>query len=152
MKNTSGLIVLAGLIAALAAPGAGFGEMRPQPLEVGLTQREVLSRWGAPDEREERETKREDVWRYKGGSQVSFAAGKVVTWEIGRGISGGIPLSPALAESAARSAADADEVKVTDSDVKDILDQIVEKSNQQGSQPQGNQAPSRSAGALDMVP
>lgn len=48
-------------------------------LEQGLPLVEVQKRWGAPKEREERETKRQELWRYA-NSEVLFEDGKVISW------------------------------------------------------------------------
>lgn len=48
-------------------------------LEQGLSATEVLKRWGAPVEREERETKRQELWRYV-NSEVLLENGKVLSW------------------------------------------------------------------------
>jgi hypothetical protein len=51
-------------------------------LSRGLTLHEVIRLWGAPDERKEREAKREIVWLY-GETQIFFQNGKVVGWTSG---------------------------------------------------------------------
>ena len=49
-------------------------------LEDGMPVAEVLKRWGPPKERIERESKRQDLWRYA-NSEVLFENGKVKSWD-----------------------------------------------------------------------
>lgn len=52
---------------------------RGSPLESGLSQDEVLRRWGAPAEHVERETKRQQIWSYR-NAEVTFQDGRVSAW------------------------------------------------------------------------
>ncbi len=50
------------------------------PLQAGMAFHEVVYLWGSPAEKSERETKREDLWRYPQG-EVLFREGVVVSWK-----------------------------------------------------------------------
>lgn len=71
-------VALAALLTSISI--SGEAEIRPPDLEVGLSQAGVLTRWGAPAEKHERETKREEEWSYRGGMRVVFREGKVSRW------------------------------------------------------------------------
>jgi hypothetical protein len=120
---------VAALLVVSLVGGAVRAETRPAELEVGLSQGAVLSRWGAPLEKEERETKRHEVWRYRGGSQVAFAEGKVVTWVLGMGVfdSRALPVPGTGASGGGKTAASPEEVVMSDGDVKALLDEMVER-------------------------
>jgi hypothetical protein len=128
MKNRL-LILTVGLLWYCRA-GTAMGEFRPQPLSPGMTAREVLTLWGSPLERVEQETKREEVWRYPGSSSVSFAVGKVIAWQIGATPRTGIPLSTAMlnADQVGAKAASTRTSSVSDDQMRDILDEIVQRS------------------------
>ena len=128
MKNRL-LILTIGLLWYCGA-GTAMGEFRPQPLSPGMTAREVLTLWGSPLERVEQETKREEVWRYPGSSSVSFTVGKVIAWQIGATPRTGIPLSTAMlhADQVGAKAASTRTSLVSDDQMRDILDEIVQRS------------------------
>jgi len=73
-----------------------WADFKPQPLPVGMSQEDVLSIWGEPLEREERETKREATWLYPGRAMVAFAHGRVADWNGGAHLRSAIPLTPAM--------------------------------------------------------
>ena len=54
---------------------------RQGPLELGMDAREVLTAWGPPSSRLERETAREEIWEYPRGRAV-FALGKLKAWDL----------------------------------------------------------------------
>ena len=54
-------------------------ERRLPDLNENMAAKDVIRLWGAPIERIERETKREEVWLY-GESSVTFRSGKIVAW------------------------------------------------------------------------
>jgi len=115
-------------------------DFRPQPLTAGMSSGEVLTMWGSPLERIEREAKREETWWYPGQAMVAFASGKVVDWRLGTPPRSAIPLSAAMV--AALDSGEGAEKKVenppvSDGDMKEILDEIVERgeSAPEGSSP-----------------
>ena len=56
-----------------------FADSRKPPLKMGMGYKDVLELWGAPEKKQELETKRQDIWLY-GESKIFFTAGKVVGW------------------------------------------------------------------------
>ncbi|MFM1848321.1 MAG: hypothetical protein RL417_1795 [Pseudomonadota bacterium] len=139
MKNRN---IIVGACAAVALFGeTTYAEFRPQPLVAGMSPREVLTQWGAPLERLERETKREEVWWYPGRAMVSFSSGKVVEWTLGTPPRAAIPLSAAMVsamEQGTRAAASSAESAppagdrassggtVSEGDMQEILDAIAD--------------------------
>ena len=70
--------VLATLL--LSSPLSVIAEKKLPPLQTGMTYSEVVGAWGAPEDRDEREIKRQNVWYYK-SAQVVFEEGRVQAWE-----------------------------------------------------------------------
>jgi hypothetical protein len=54
-----------------------------QPLNPGVTLKDVLGSWGEPEEKIERAVKREVVWKYKQGAYVVFKEGKLKASHVG---------------------------------------------------------------------
>ena len=77
MRNIAFVIMVG--ICSLAAQNVVATPKLPA-LTPGMSYHEVISLWGEPVEREEQETKRYDVWRYSGDTQVVFHEGKTVAW------------------------------------------------------------------------
>lgn len=129
MKNRCvmvGVALLTGFVAREAS-----ADFRPQPLTLGMSQEEVLGAWGAPIEREERETRREATWLYPGRAVVAFSNGRVARWDGGGQARSAIPLSPAMttaidSKGSAKQAGSTPAVSETE--MQDILDEIVERS------------------------
>ena len=67
------------LVVLLLSTSMARAERRLPDLSEAMVAKDVIRLWGAPPERIERETKREEVWLY-GESSVTFRAGKVVAW------------------------------------------------------------------------
>jgi len=125
MKNRCVGIVVSLLVGVLAREGQA--DFRPHALTVGMSQEEVLGAWGAPLEREDRETKREATWHYPGRAMVAFTQGKVARWDGGTQLRSAIPLSAAMAAEL-DSKDTAASPTVSDGEMQDILDEIVERS------------------------
>jgi hypothetical protein len=81
--------IFAAVLGGLETDKAVAAEKRPA-LKAGQPYQEVLKLWGAPVEREERESARLDVWHYPFG-KVRFHEGRVVKWTFNN-------LSPAQVE------------------------------------------------------
>lgn len=125
MKNRYVVVVVFLLVGVVAREAKA--DFRPQPLTVGMSQEEVLGVWGAPLEREDRETKREVTWYYPGRAMVAFANGKVSRWDGGAQLRSAIPLSAAMA-AGLDAKREAQSPSVSDGEMQDILDEIVERS------------------------
>lgn len=54
-------------------------EPRPLPLAPGMKPNEVIKLWGSPEEKEDYEVKRQEIWQYKRG-KVIFIEGKLSKW------------------------------------------------------------------------
>lgn len=74
----SGLFISASIRAENADP---IEWQRQGPLELGMDAGEVLTAWGPPKSRLERETAREEIWEYPRGRAV-FALGKLKAWDL----------------------------------------------------------------------
>lgn len=138
MKNRWVPIVVS-LLASLVTQ-EGNADFRPQPLTVGMSQDEVLALWGAPLEREERETKREATWLYPGQASVAFAAGRVARWEGGSQYRSFIPLSAAMTtalDAKGKTEVAAPSPPISEGEIQDILNEIVERSAADGTSPGG---------------
>ncbi len=59
-------------------PGADAQKRLP-PLSNGMNYSDVIAMWGAPESKQERESKRDDIWVYPKG-KVFFHEGRVVGW------------------------------------------------------------------------
>lgn len=116
----------------------GNADFRPQQLTVGMSQEEVLTLWGAPLEREERETKREATWLYPGRATVAFAAGRVARWDGGSQYRSVIPLSAAMTtalDAKGKTEVTAPSPEISEGEMQDILNEIVERSAADGTAP-----------------
>lgn len=123
---------LALLAALTAAPAIAAAESAPPPLETGQSYADVLSRWGAPAEKIEMETRRRDIWRYPAGQAV-FQNGKVVSWTLQRRV-------PTVAEAPARQSsvqAAAKKKRTSATDNPNLLDEILNELPSEGPVPSG---------------
>ena len=79
----AGVMVCCFIFAAALCAHASDTEPVPSEPAEGMTYQQVLKSWGAPLEKRELETKREDVWLYSSKS-VTFKEGRVIeisdTW------------------------------------------------------------------------
>jgi len=86
-KKFFALLLIAALTCGLGFRGLAvrelYAERRLPMLELGMTHAELIKLWGAPEEKIEYETKREELWNYSVGA-VRFRAGKVVWWKQGQ--------------------------------------------------------------------
>lgn len=124
-RNSTCLVVLVSLLTLGIGPvaEADHGVVpRGATLESGMAMDEVLKSWGAPVEREEREAKREDVWRYANAS-VEFSNGRVVRWKKSQDVS---PITTAAQPQAQRLPAlsPRHDTPIADKAVSEILDEL----------------------------
>ncbi len=70
-------VSLISLVTPLFITGALSAQSRKVPLELGMNQYQVLSNWGAPIDKSERESARTEVWSYQSGDVV-FHEGVVI--------------------------------------------------------------------------
>ena len=79
------VIYLVALIGAVSlGPEAAFARQPLPELRVGMSYGEVANLYGAADEKVERETKREELWRYR-HTEALFRNGRIVSWHrVGR--------------------------------------------------------------------
>lgn len=84
---TSPRRILAGVLLALAATVVqpALAEKTKPPLQLGATTGQVLTSWGEPTEKIERELKHEVVWNYPQGAFVTFKKGQVIAYQIAGG-------------------------------------------------------------------
>ena len=71
MKIVLPLLLLFG--AAAAAPA--YAESARPAIEAGMTMAEILRLWGPPQERDEQESRRREIWRYSSGVELVFNEG-----------------------------------------------------------------------------
>jgi hypothetical protein len=117
------------------------GDKHPN-LTNGQHYQEVIKLWGAPLEREERESARSDVWHYPFG-KVRFHEGRVVKWSLNNkpAVPTEVQDSFRQPEAAARksSATDVDEDPLL---VEEILEEIMKEAPQgEDKAPPGNLPP-----------
>jgi hypothetical protein len=84
MKN----LILFASLSLLVATSSGEAELRKSPLTKGMAAKDVVAKWGQPDEIQEYETKREVVWRYGKKDSVKIRESKVVSWTMNGQTSG----------------------------------------------------------------
>jgi hypothetical protein len=105
------------LLLAQAWTGSAMAWSQKPMLNKQMGYSDVLQLWGAPIEKIEKETKRQDVWRYA-DAKVIFNKGRVVAWSYNDDNSATSPLNTPEIESAEPSLVD-------DSQVEDILKDIM---------------------------
>lgn len=106
------------LFLAQAWTGSAMAWSQKAMLNRQMGYSEVLQLWGAPIEKIEKETKRQDVWRYP-DAKVIFNKGRVVAWSY---IDDNSATSPVISSQEAESS---EPSLVDDSQVEDILKDIM---------------------------
>lgn len=79
--------ILVGALLALATAVAqpALAEKTKPPLQLGASTGQVLTSWGEPTEKIERELKHEVVWNYPQGAFVTFKKGQVIAYQLAGG-------------------------------------------------------------------
>ena len=82
MRHLLAFTSLSSFFAVVVLGADAAAELRKAPLSRGMASKEVVSRWGQPDEIQEYETKRQEVWRYGKKDSVTIHESKVVSWVV----------------------------------------------------------------------
>ena len=107
-------ITVAYLSVALShfVPNTCWSESKTPPLATGMHYAEVLALWGQPNEKQEKEPTREDIWIYR-NSVVTFHEGRVTSWKSTTVVALPSP-APSISEQAAKDKRGKDSVGVED--------------------------------------
>lgn len=104
----------------------------PQQLKHGMGYQQVIALLGEPQERVERETLRQDIWRYQGG-QVFFSNGRLVAWTVAGAAPSGEPVAGEIRDSSPTLKAPKPSSKIEVAKYENLLTEILDSLPDDGS-------------------